>query len=240
MRETEQFHRTALLRCLRTDVQVRSLIREIAASQEETPVSPVQTAQEDVRSLEERCLAAERALEAAQQTIAAQEQRMQALRQQCGQMQEVMAAYARLETVYGRYLELPEDIRESCGRLCNDSSPIAFAVTGAADSTIRAWYELICGQHRRGQVLAVLNECFDLFFDLWMLGHPDSVRLMTQPGEMYDPARHVLTEDSLTEGRITRVIVSGFVMPHCDLRVRSCVTISAPEQDNGWALTETV
>ena len=163
--------KNTLLDLLRNDPDIRNALRA-AMSDEEPPAAPLPD--KDTSELEQRCKRAERALEEAQETIFAQEQRLSAMRQQCGRMQEVLAPYARLETVYGHFLELPEDIRDICGVFLNEFSPLSFAITGAEENTLLRLHELICtqGTAMDEPVLSVLNEAFDFFFDLYLVGVP--------------------------------------------------------------------
>lgn len=201
--------KNTLLDLLRNDPDIRNALRA-ALNGEEPPAAPLPD--KDTSELEQRCKRAERALEEAQETIFAQEQRLSAMRQQCGRMQEVLAPYARLETVYGHFLELPEDIRDICGAFLNEFSPLSFAIIGAEENTLLRLHALICtqGTAMDEPVLAVLNEVFDFFFDLYLVGHPDFRRIVTHEGDKFDPSLHDLTPDSQPEGRISKVMIAGF------------------------------
>ena len=199
-----------LLHLIGTDPDIRNALRA-ALNDEEPPAPPAPDT--DTAELERRCKRAEAALDEAQETIFAQEQRLSALRQQCGRLQEVLAPYARLETVYGQYLELPEDIRDTCGAFLNEFSPLSFAITGADEATLLRLHELICtqGTYMDEPTLHTLSDCFDLFFDLYLVGHPDFRRILTHEGDMFDPSLHNATPDSQPEGRvISKVLIAGF------------------------------
>lgn len=198
-----------LLELIHHDPDIRNALRAVLDAEEPlTAPLPVK----DTAELEQRCKRAERALEEAQETIFAQEQRMSAMRQQCGRLQEVLAPYARLETVYGHFLELPEDIRDICSAFLNEFSPLSFAITGAEEETLLRLHSLICtqGTAMDESVLTVLNEVFDFCFDLYLVGHPDFRRILTHEGDKFDPSLHELTPDSQPEGRISKVMIAGF------------------------------
>lgn len=202
--------KSELLALLCTDHDIRNALRTVL-NDEEQPEAPAPGT--DTTELEQRCQRAESALEEAQETIFAQEQRLSALRQQCGRLQEVLAPYARLETVYGQYLELPESVRDVCGAFLNEFSPLSFAITGADETTLVRLHELICarGTYLEEAALRTLSDCFDLFFDLYLVGHPDFRRILTHEGDLFDPALHLPTPDSQPEGRvISKVLIAGF------------------------------
>ena len=75
------------------------------------------------------------------------------------------------------------------------------------------------------QTLNTLNECFDLFFDLYLVGHPDFRRLLTREGDKFDPSQHILTPDSLPEGRISKVMIAGFCCDGSETFRKSLVRI---------------
>ena len=106
------------------------------------------------------------------------------------------------------------------GQLLNDSSPLAFAVTGAELEVLIALHELICRTEER-QVRRVLNACFDLLFDLFLLKKPDFRRIVTHEGDAFDPARHALAAGSSPAKRVLEVIICGFTGG--GTVVRSCV-----------------
>ena len=201
--------KSALLSLIQTDPDIRYALRAVLSGGETSEAPAPDT---DTAELESRCKRAESALDEAQETIFAQEQRLSALRQQCGRLQEVLAPYARLETVYGKYLELPEDVRDVCGTFLNEFSPLSFAITGAEETTLLRLHEMIRtqGTQMDVQTLGTLNELFDFFFDLYLVGHPDFRRIVTHEGDKYDPDLHELTPDSLPEGRISKVMIAGF------------------------------
>ena len=202
--------KSELLSLLRTDPDIRNALRAVLNG-EEPPAPPAPYM--DTTELERRCKRAEKALEEAQETIFAQEQRLASIREQCGRLQEVLAPYARLETVYGQFLELPDEVRDICGAFLNEFSPLSFAITGADENTLHRLHALICSQGTQmdDRTLATLGDCFDLFFDLYLVGHPDFRRILTHEGDMFDPALHELTPDSQPESRvISKVLIAGF------------------------------
>lgn len=212
----------SLLALLRDDPEVQCAVRQIAAAEE--MLAPV-TEQE--AALVERVLPQEAAsadaLRDALDTIERQNHQIESLRQQQMKMQDVMAGYARLERVYGDYLELRPALREHIGSLLNDSSPLSFAVTGASLEALCDLHSFVVRSHPMltTQELWTVNACFDLLFDLFLLGTSAYRRIVTHEGERFDPKLHCLTEDSIPDKRIVQVILPGFEGP--EFRVRSCV-----------------
>ncbi len=213
MMHTQEHLKSSLLALLRTDAEVQAAVR---ACQEETeppflaPLTEAETALIEPVSPEELYLQED--TEALHETIARQERQLESMRQQQSAMQDVLASYARLESVYGDYLELPHTIRELTGRLLNDSSPLAFAVTGARLEVLIGLYELICEnwQDCTSAELNALNGCFDLLFDLYLLSGSDLHRIVTQTGTHFAETLHILTPDSEPGQHILKVIVAGF------------------------------
>ena len=213
-----------LLDLLRHDPEVREAVRQAAAPEETPMLAPLTTEEAALFGLEsppESEPSAE--LADALATIERQNRQIESLWQQQAKMQDVMAAYARLERVYGHYLELPASVRPRVSEFLNDSSPLAFAVTGARLSAVCGLYQVICDVWTdcTSAELNALNECFDLVFDLFLLGASDFRRIVTHEGERFDPAIHTLSADSTDSGHIQQVIISGFEGE--DIRVRSLV-----------------
>lgn len=213
-----------LLDLLRHDPDVRAAVRQAAAPEETPMLAPLTTEEAALFGLEsppESEPSAE--LADALATIERQNRQIESLWQQQAKMQDVMAAYARLERVYGHYLELPASVRPRVSEFLNDSSPLAFAVTGARLPAVCGLYQVICDVWTdcTSAELNTLNECFDLVFDLFLLGASSYRRIITHEGELFDPSLHTLSADSTESRHIMQVIISGFEGE--DVRVRSLV-----------------
>ena len=211
--KAEESLKAALLHLLRNDPEVQAAVLDCRAQEELpllAPLTEAETALIEPVSADEPYLHED--TEALRETIARQERQLESMRQQQTAMQDVLASYARLESVYGDYLELPHAIREAIGKLLNDSSPLAFAVTGARLEVLIGLYERICEiwEDCTAAELNALNGCFDLLFDLYLLGDTDLHRIVTQSGTHYDEEHHILTPDSTPGQRILQVIISGF------------------------------
>ena len=194
-----------LLRLLQQDAQVQAAVRGLFEA--DSPLLAPLTSEEELLLTGESTEIPQDT--ANLDTIARQERELSALRQQQARMQDVLAGYARLESVFGDYQSLPAPAQEEVGQHLNDSSPLAFAVTGAELGALTALYEIICRTNDR-PVRRVLNDCFDLLFDLFLLKSPDFRRIVTHEGEVFDPEHHALAAGSSPSKRVLEVIVSGF------------------------------
>ena len=208
--------REELLRLLQNDPEVQAAVQALF-EREHPQLAPL--------SAEEEMLFGGGAVENERDTetfdtIARQERELLALRQQQAKMQDVLAGYARLEAVYGDYQALPASVREEVGQFLNDSSPLAFAVTGAELEVLTALYKVVCHAQER-QVRRTLNACFDLLFDLFLLKNPGFRRIVTHEGDVFDPERHALAAGSIPAKRVLEVVISGFTGG--GMIVRSCV-----------------
>ena len=194
-----------LLQLLQQDAQVQAAVRGLFEA--DSPLLAPLTSEEELLLTGESTEIPQDT--ANLDTIARQERELSALRQQQARMQDVLAGYARLESVFGDYQSLPAPAQEAVGQHLNDSSPLAFAVTGAELGALTALYEIICRTNDR-PVRRVLNDCFDLLFDLFLLKSSDFRRIVTHEGDVFDPERHALTAGSSPSKRVLEVIVSGF------------------------------
>ena len=206
----EEQIRGVLLRLLQQDAQIQNAVRQLLTNDEHSTLEPLSPA--------EAALFGEISAEPVPDDDAFAEEtarlmrELQALRQQQAKMQDVLANYARLEAAFGRYQTLPPEQRTAVGAFLNDSSALAFAVTGASKQVLNALYMHIvaCWQDVDRRSLAVLNECFDLLFDLYLLKNPSFRRIPTHAGDAFDSRLHRAAADSTPDHRILRVIISGY------------------------------
>jgi len=122
-------------------------------------------------------------------------------------------SYSELERIYKKFNSLDEKVLNSYCSILNNSTPLAFLVTGAESDNIYLFFEKVCMEWRRydSKTLIMLNEVFDFLFEHFCINNPEYKRIVTQIGDEFDSETHSRTSDSLPVGRVKKVIISGYI-----------------------------
>lgn len=120
--------------------------------------------------------------------------------------------YMSLELAFDKYCSLSNNVLMSFQSIINNSSSLAFLISGTNDDSIRLLFEKISMEWKKydSQTLHTLNEVFDFLFEHFQINNPEYKRIQTEVGENFDLEKHNRTAESLPVGKITQVIISGY------------------------------
>lgn len=113
---------------------------------------------------------------------------------------------------YSLFKQLENSTAESFRSIINDSSPMAFLLSGADYEAVRLYFEKISMEWKKYDScnLEILNSIFDFFFEQFRLNNPDYKRLNAETGQDFNLDLHTRTSDSMPVGKIRRIIINGY------------------------------
>lgn len=120
--------------------------------------------------------------------------------------------FSSLVDNYRLFNQLNDNISASFGSIVNNSSPMAFLLSGADYETIRLYFEKVSMEWKKynNSTLTALNSIFDFFFEQFRLNNPEFRRIGAEEGQDFSLDMHTRTSDSKPVGKIRRVIIDGY------------------------------
>ncbi len=135
----------------------------------------------------------------------------------CDQIQKELNEYIRCYgdalSLFKKFSNLSEAVRERISTLVSPESPIDLIVFSAVPQNIDLLFERIKleWQNMKSDELDELCAVFDKMFEVMCRYHSGYARLTAVVGEEFLVSKHARTSDSSPQGKISRVIVNGYI-----------------------------